>query len=61
MAYHELLVKIEVVQAGIPLDGEEQEEADIQHEKHDQNDVSEVLLCIQFESMLMLQNCSYVA
>ena len=54
MAYHELSIKIVVVKAGIPLDGEEQEEANIKHEKHDQNNVGEVLLCIQFESMLML-------
>ena len=60
MTYHELLVEIEVAEACIPLYSQNKKKADIDHQKYYQNDVKAVLLCVKFESLLMIKNCSYV-
>ena len=60
MTDHELSVEIKVVKACIPLNSQDKKKTDIDHEKYNQNDVKAVLLCIEFKSLLMIKNRSYV-
>ena len=60
MTYHELPVEIEVAESCIPLYSQNKKKAHINHEKYNQNDVKAILLCVKFESLLMMKNCSYV-